>query len=95
MLPVLFDEMYDDKDTELQKLGYEAYSVKKLIRKGWQLKTDYSIIKYADINRMILVTEEGDNFKGCKENNIPCLLLDQNPDIKLIEKKLKKFSKLR
>lgn len=95
MLPVLFDEMYDDKDTELQKLGYEAYSVKKLIRKGHRLKTDYSVIKYADINRMILVTEEGDSFRGCRENNIPCLLLDQNPDIKLIEKKLKKFSKLR
>ena len=95
MRPVLFDEMYDGKDEELNELGIEAYSVKKLIRKGRRLRTDYSVIKYAEQHRMILVTEEGDNFKGCRENNIPCLLLDQNPDIKLIVKKLKKYSRLR
>ena len=92
MLPILLDEMYDGKDEKLIKLGYKAFSVKKLVRKGKHLRTDYSVIKFAEKNRMILITNEGDNFKGCRENNIPCILLDQNPGVKLIEKKLKKFA---
>lgn len=91
MRPILFDEMYEGKDEELRKLGYEAYSVRKLREEGKPLQYDYSIIKYAEQNGMILITEEGDNFNGCRENDIPCILLDQNPSTKLILKKLKKF----
>jgi len=95
MRPILLDEMYDGKDKELSKSGYEVHSVKKLIRNGKRLRSDYSVIKYAELNKMILITEEGDNFKGCRENNIPCILLEQNPPIDLIVKKLQKYKHLR
>ncbi|KKL45125.1 hypothetical protein LCGC14_2358810 [marine sediment metagenome] len=62
MLPVLFDEMYEGKDEELKKLGYDAYSVRKLREeKKLKLQYDYSIIKYAELNKMILITEDTEN----------------------------------
>ena len=93
MLPVLFDEMYEGKDEELKKLGYDAYSVRKLREeKKLKLQYDYSIIKYAELNKMILITEDTENKGGCDENNIPCIQLGQNPSIAEIVQELKKFS---
>ena len=93
MLSVLFDEMYEGKDEELKKLGYDAYSVRKLREeKKLKLQYDYSIIKYAELNKMILITEDTENKGGCDENNIPCIQLGQNPSIDEIVQELKKFS---
>ena len=95
MLPVLFDEMYEGKEEELIKLGYEAYSVRKLReQKNLKLQYDYSIIKYAEINRMILITEEVDNKNGCDENDIPCIRLGQNPSADEIVQQLEKYKDL-
>ncbi len=95
MLPVLFDEMYEGKDEELAKLGYEAYSVRKLREeKNLKLRYDYSIIKHAELNRMILITEETDNKNGCDENDIPCIQLGQNPSIDEIVQQLQKYKDL-
>jgi len=57
-----------------------------------KLQYDYSIIKYAELNKMILITEDTENKGGCDENNIPCIQLGQNPSIVEIVQELKKFS---
>lgn len=85
---ILVDEMYDGKDIELAKRGYDAYSVKKLRLEGEPLQYDYSILKFVEENKMILITEDGENYGGCKENNLLCVKLGQNPAIEEIVKEL-------
>jgi len=95
MLPILFDEMYEGKDEALVQRGYEAYSVRKLReQKNLKLQYDYSIIKYAEQNKMILITEEIDNKNGCDENGIPCIRLGQNPSVDEIFQELQKYKDL-
>ena len=94
MLPVLFDEMYEGKAEELRNNGYNAVSVRELRDMGFHLQYDYSIIKYVEKNRMILVTEDKESYGGCIENQIPCVLLDQNPSTESIVEALKKFENL-
>lgn len=84
---LLFDEMYDGKDVALQKHGYEAYSVKKL-RKNQNLQSDYSIIKLAENEDMILITEDSEIIDACVENKIPHIQLGQNPEPTEILEKL-------
>ena len=85
---ILFDEMYDGKDIELKKKGYDAHSVKKLRLTGEPIQYDYSVIKYAKENKMILITEDPEICGGCQENNLPCIKLGQNPSIDEIVKEL-------
>ena len=91
-LKILVDEMDDGMDEKLSSLGFEAYSVKKLLIKGAKLKTDYSIINYAKENDMILVTRDTESGQACKENNLPCILLDNDEIFKIVVEKLKKFN---
>lgn len=83
--------MDDGWDEKLRTLGYEAYSVKKLIMEGKKLHTDYSVITYAKENGMILITRDTESGQACEENNIPCILLDNNEIFKIITEKLKGF----
>jgi len=94
MLPVLFDEMYEGKAEKLRDRGYNAISVRELRDMGFHLQHDYSILKYAEKNRMILITEDGECYDGCTENQIPCVHLSQNPSIESIIESLKKFENL-
>ncbi len=91
-LKILVDEMDDGMDEKLNTLGFEAYSVKKLLTKGEKLKTDYSIINYAKENGMILVTRDTESGQACQENNLPCILLDNEEIFKIVVEKLKAFS---
>ena len=93
-MKVLVDEMYDGFDVKLKELGYDAYSVKKLIVDGHKLATDYSVINYAKENGMVLVTQDTENGKACAENGIPCVLLDTGEILKIIDEKIKKNSSL-
>ncbi len=86
---ILVDEMDDGMDEKLSELGYEAYSVKKLLNKGLKLRTDYSIINYARENDMILVTRDTESGQACVENNLPCILLDNDEIFKIVVEKLK------
>lgn len=86
---ILVDEMDDGMDEKLSGLGYEAYSVKKLLNKGLKLRTDYSIINYARENDMILVTRDTESGQACVENNLPCILLDNDEIFKIVVEKLK------
>lgn len=88
---ILIDEMDDGWDEKLKSLGYEAYSVKKLIAEGKKLHTDYSVITYAKENGMILITRDTESGKACEENNLPCILLDNNEIFRIILEKLKNF----
>jgi len=69
-MKVLIDSMVDGIEEELGKHDYEAYSVKKLCEEGMRLQSDFSIMKYAEANNMVLVTEDIDNIDGCKENGM-------------------------
>ena len=41
-IKILIDEMGDGWDDKLRKMGYDAYSAKKLRIDGHKLRTDYS-----------------------------------------------------
>lgn len=90
-MKVLVDEMYDGMDVRLKEFGYDAFSVKKLIIEGKKLASDYSVIKYAEENGMVVVTEDIEIGKACKENNIPCVLLDTETLFKIILEELGNF----
>ena len=90
-MKILIDEMDDGMDERLIQLGYDAYSVKKLRNEGKKLHTDYSVINYAKENGMILITRDTENGQACEENNLPCILLDNNEIFKIVTEKLKSF----
>jgi len=89
---ILVDEMDDGMDEKLNDLGFEAFSVKKLLTEGKNLRSDYSIINYAKENEMILVTRDTESGQACQENNLPCILLDNDEIFKIVVEKLKNFS---
>ena len=88
---ILIDEMDDGMDEKLEKVGFEAYSVKKLRADGLKLHTDFSVISYAKKNNMILITRDTDSGEACNENNIPCILLDTDKIFKIVLEKLRDF----
>ncbi|MFY9300899.1 MAG: DUF5615 family PIN-like protein [Candidatus Nitrosotenuis sp.] len=90
-MKILVDEMDDGWDERLRALGYDAYSVKKLIAEGKKLHTDYSIINYAKENGMVLITRDTESGQACKENDIPCILLDNSEIFNIIVEKLKRI----
>ncbi|RJQ24393.1 hypothetical protein C4565_09870 [Candidatus Parcubacteria bacterium] len=90
-MKILVDEMDDGWDEKLRTLGYEAYSVKKLLTEGKKLHTDYSVINYAKENEMILITRDTESGQACTENNLPCILLDNTEIFKIVLEKLKGF----
>lgn len=90
-MKVLVDEMYDGIDTKLKEFGYQAFSVKKLISEGKKLTSDYSVIRYAEENSMVVVTEDTEVGKACKENNIPCVILDSETIFRVILEELSKY----
>ena len=88
---ILIDEMDDGMDEKLEKVGFEAYSVKKLRAEGLKLHTDFSVISYAKKNNMILITRDTESGEACNENNIPCILLDTDEIFKIVLDKLRGF----
>ena len=90
-MKILIDEMDDGMDDRLIQLGYDAYSVKKLRVEGKKLHTDYSVINYAKENEMILVTRDTESGQACEENNLPCILLDNDEIFKIVTEKLRKL----
>ena len=88
---ILIDEMDDGMDEKLNSMGYEAFSIKKLRAEGKKLHSDYSVINFAKENDMILVTRDTENGQACQENNLPCILLDNDEIFKIVIEKLKDF----
>ena len=91
-LKILVDEMDDGMDEKLKEIGFDAYSVKKLRADGLKLHADYSLIKYAKENNMILITRDKENGDACEENAIPCIRIDWNVIInEIVLNKLNQF----
>jgi len=88
-MKILVDEMDDGMDERLIHLGYDAYSVKKLRSEGKKLHTDYSVINFAKDNNMILITRDTESGQACDENELPCILLDNDEIFKIVTEKLK------
>ena len=88
-MKILVDEMDDGLDERLIHLGYDAYSVKKLRSEGKKLHTDYSVINFAKDNNMILITRDTESGQACDENELPCILLDNDEIFKIVTEKLK------
>lgn len=90
-MKILVDENLDGMDDKLKRVGYDAYSVRKLQMDGKKLASDYSIINYARENDMIIVTKDTEFRKASEENDFPLILLDDEEILKVIVEKLKKF----
>ena len=88
---ILIDEMDDGMDEKLNSLGYDAYSIEKLRADGKNLHSDYSVINYAKKNQMILITRDTESGMACEENDLPCILLDNDEIFKIVIEKLKNF----
>ena len=78
-------------DERLIQLGHDAYSVKKLRSEGKKLHTDYSVINYAKENGMVLITRDTESGQACEENDLPCILLDNEAIFKIVTEKLQNF----
>ncbi len=75
-MKVLVDENIDGWDIRLQARGFDAFSVKKLIINGERLTSDFSVLNYARNNDMVLITKDKECIRGCVENYIKCVGLD-------------------
>ena len=78
MKKILIDETSDGWDEELQKLGYEAFSIKKLRKDHPELQDDFNVIEYAREHKMILVTKDKENGRTCTNNKYPCVWVNDN-----------------
>ncbi|MDE0090364.1 MAG: DUF5615 family PIN-like protein [Thaumarchaeota archaeon] len=92
-MKVLVDEHSDGLDERLLKRGFEAQSVKKLISRGMALRSDFSVLKYAESNKMVLVTKDKENILGCQENNILYVALDDDALFEHAVSELERLSK--
>ena len=92
LLKILVDEMLDGIDLSLRAKGYEAYSVRKLQDKGEKIHSDYSILKRAELDKMVLITEDVDNIHGCEENGIRYVKFGQNMNIENLIQDLERLT---
>jgi len=53
------------------------------------METDFSVLSHAKDNGLTLVTQDGENIKGCKENNMPLIAIDIDDVLKIVLEKLK------
>jgi predicted nuclease of predicted toxin-antitoxin system len=91
-MKVLLDEMYDGLDDELGKMGHEAYSVKKLKKENEKLGHDFNVINYARDHGLALITNDGENGRACKANNLPCVFINRDAILeRIILPELKKL----
>ena len=87
--------MYDGLDEKLIEAGIlEVESVKKLINEGKKLQSDFSVLNYARDNKMILITADVENKKGCEENNMPCVAIGKSDVLDFVLNELKKLEKI-
>jgi predicted nuclease of predicted toxin-antitoxin system len=77
-MKILVDEMYDGLDLELIKLGYDAYSVKKLKMEEEKLGHDFNVISHAKEHGMVLVTGDTENGEACRANGFPCVFVTKD-----------------
>ena len=74
-MKILVDEMHEKWVEMLKSQGFEAYSAREL-RETHNISSDYSILKYAQENKMFFITSDKESGAGCTEQGIPHLFLD-------------------
>ena len=86
--------MYDGLDEKLKENGFtNVESVKKLINSGKKLQSDFSVLNYVRENKMILITADVENKKGCDENDMQCIAIGKNSVLEFVIKELEKYKK--
>lgn len=90
-MKVLIDEMHEGLDEQLAKSGFEAYSTRKLCELGKKLHSDYSIMKYTEKYKMVLITEDVDNIDGCIENDMKYVKYGQEDPLQYLIESLNKI----
>jgi len=84
--------MSDGLDEKLQKLGYQAESVKKLRKKEPKFAHDVYILNYAEEKKFIFITKNKEPGKACLDLGIPCIWISDDVILeKIIKPELKKF----
>lgn len=92
MKKILVDETSDGWDEKLQKLGYDAFSIKKLRSEHPELQDDYNVIEYARKHEMILITKDKENGRTCTNNKYPCVWVNDDTILqKLVVAELEKL----
>ncbi len=88
----LVDEMSDGLDEKIQKLGYQAESVKKLRVKEPKFAHDVYILNYAKENQFVFITKNKEPGKACGDLGIPCIWISDDLIFeKIIKPELSKF----
>ena len=84
--------MYDGLDDKLKERGFtDVESVKKLNNLGKKLQSDFSVLNYARENKMILVTADVENKKGCDENDMLCIAIGKTAVFDYVVSELEKL----
>lgn len=87
-MKVLVDEMYDGMDDDLGKIGYDAYSIKKLAREEPKFGSDYFAVGHAKENGMVVVTADTGMAKDCLAAEVRCILIDKEKLLSVIKREL-------
>jgi len=74
--------MYEGFVKDLKDAGHEVESVKQLINEGKPMGSDFSVLTYARENKMILITADVENHKGCMENGIHFIPINKDTILK-------------
>jgi len=92
-MKILVDEMHEGLVKSLKNIeGFEVESVKQLINDGKKMSSDFSVITYAKDNDMILISADVENQKGCIENDIKFVPINNEIILQVVLDGLKKFN---
>ena len=92
IMRILVDEMHEGLVNELRQRNFEVESVKELINTGKKMSSDFSVLTYAKDNNMILVSADMENQKGCEENGIKYVSINNEKMLNVVLDGLKKFN---
>ena len=77
---------------EKQGVIYTRVSSQKQVTQGSGLESQHAAcLAYAKENNMILITRDTESGQACEENDLPCVLLDNDEIFKIVIEKLKSF----
>ena len=88
---ILVDEMHEGLVKDLRKNNYDVESVKELINGGKKMSSDFSVLTYAKDNDMIVISADVENQKGCDENYIKYVPINNEIILNVVLEGLKKF----
>ena len=87
----LYDLRIMVNDTDDATTNWSVYDDAVTVSSNPPILTDYSVINYAKENGMILITRDTESGQACEENNLPCILLDNEAIFKIVTEKLQNF----